>query len=60
MPTSTPTPTEPAAGADALLAMSDAEFAASQRMTPLQRSSTPEDVAAAVRRVVAERLQLPL
>ena len=30
-------------------AMSDGEFAASHRMTPLQRSSTPEDVAAAVR-----------
>ncbi len=30
-------------------AMSDAEFDASHRMTPLQRSSTPEDVAAAVR-----------
>ena len=30
-------------------AMSAAEFAAAQRMTPLQRSSTPEDVARAVR-----------
>lgn len=30
-------------------AMSDGEFIASHRMTPLQRSSTPEDVAAAVR-----------
>lgn len=29
--------------------MNDAEFAASQRMTPLQRSSSPEDVARAVR-----------
>jgi NAD(P)-dependent dehydrogenase (short-subunit alcohol dehydrogenase family) len=29
--------------------MSDAEFAASHRMTPLQRSSTPDDVARAVR-----------
>jgi NAD(P)-dependent dehydrogenase (short-subunit alcohol dehydrogenase family) len=29
--------------------MTDAEFAASQRMTPLQRSSTPDDVARAVR-----------
>ncbi|MFY9510529.1 MAG: SDR family oxidoreductase, partial [Rubrivivax sp.] len=29
--------------------MSDAEFAAAHRMTPLQRSSTPEDVARGVR-----------
>ncbi|MFN3416115.1 MAG: SDR family oxidoreductase [Caldimonas sp.] len=32
--------------------MSDAEFAASHRMTPLQRSSTPEDIAQAVRFVL--------
>jgi NAD(P)-dependent dehydrogenase (short-subunit alcohol dehydrogenase family) len=32
--------------------MNDAEFAASFRMTPLQRSSTPEDIAQAVRFVL--------
>jgi hypothetical protein len=29
--------------------MTDAEFAAAQRLTPLQRSSTPADIARAVR-----------
>jgi NAD(P)-dependent dehydrogenase (short-subunit alcohol dehydrogenase family) len=33
-------------------AMDEAEFAASHRMTPLQRSSTPEDIAQAVRFVL--------
>ena len=35
--------------------MSEAEFERAHRMTPLQRSSTPEDIAAAVRYLLGAR-----